>query len=199
MDFIVFMKQKLFRSLGLLFTFTLQVMVNTLQAQPPGDCVLLPPAITIDFGSGNINDVNMVRPPKYNRDFSACPNDGFYSFTSHTNDCFNGDWLTFNSDHTANGNGNMMLVNASETGGIFFNTIVDGLKPNTTYQFGAWMVNVCRINGGCTPLPPDITVRLYTTSGKEVIEFTTGQLTQNDVPRWKKYFGYFVTPADVSS
>ena len=85
-----------------------------------------------------------------------------------------------------------MLVNASETGGVFFNTSINGLKANTTYQFAAWMVNVCKINGGCSPLPPNITVRLLTTAGKKVAEFITGQLTQNDVPRWKKYFGFLL-------
>ncbi len=163
-----------------------------------GDCILLPPAVTIDFGAGNINDVNLYRLPNYERDFTTCPKDGFYSFVSHTSNCFNDDWLTFNSDHTSN-DGNMMLVNASETGGIFFNTIVDGLKPNTTYQFGVWMVNVCRINGGCSPLPPNISVRLYAQSGKKVAEFITGLLSQNDVPHWRKFFGYFVTPPGVSS
>jgi hypothetical protein len=159
------------------------------------DCVLLPPAVTIDFGSGNIKDMNSILP-KYQRDFTTCPNDGFYSYASQTSNCFNGDWLTFNGDHTSNGN--MMLVNASETGGVFFNTNIIGLKANTTYQFAAWMINVCRINGGCKPLPPNIAVRLLTPEGKELVEFTTGQLSQNAAPHWKKYFGFFVTPADAS-
>ena len=168
-----------------------------LQAQQ-SNCVLLPPAVSIDFGSGHIADINAVLP-KYQHDFTTCPIDGFYSYVSHTSDCFNGDWLTFTTDHTSNGEGNMMLVNASETGGVFFNTSINGLKANTKYQFAAWMVNVCRINGGCSPLPPNITVRLLTAAGKEVAEFITGQLTQMDAPRWKKYYAFFVTPPDVST
>ncbi|MEO8112344.1 MAG: hypothetical protein ABI594_20010, partial [Ginsengibacter sp.] len=136
---------------------------------------------------------------KYERDFTTCPNDGFYSFVSQIRNCFNDEWLTFNTDHTGNGNGNMMLVNASGTGGVFFNTIVDGLKPNTTYQFGAWMVNVCGINGSCSPLPPNISIRLYARSGKKLAGFVTGLLSQNEEPHWRKFFGYFVTPPDVSS
>ncbi len=190
------MKQSLTIIRIIVLIFILNLIVYGLKAQP-GDCVLLPPAINIDFGRGNTNDINLVRIPKYERDFTTCPADGFYSFVSNTSGCFNNDWLTFNTDHTSNGN--MMLVNASETGGVFFTTLVNGLKPNTTYQFGVWMVNVCRINGGCSPLPPNITVRLFATSGKKVAEFISGELTQNDVPRWKKYFGYFVTPADAST
>ncbi len=175
--------------------FILNLMVFSLRAQP-ADCVLQPPSITIDFSSGNISDINLYRLPKYQRDFTTCPNDGFYSFVPSTNGCFNSDWLTFDGDHTS-GYGNMMLVNASETGGVFFNTVVNGLKANTTYQFGAWMVNVCRINGGCSPLPPNISVKLFTTSGEKVAGFVTGLLRQMEVPHWKKYFGYFVTPPDV--
>jgi hypothetical protein len=190
------MKRKSFIRNAILFGFMLCISGQELQAQQ-SDCVLLPPAITIDFGSGDIKDMNTTLP-KYRRDYTTCPNDGSYSYVSNTSDCFNGDWLTFNGDHTANADGNMMLVNASETGGVFFNIIINGLKQNTYYQFAAWMINVCRINGGCRPLPPNITVRLLTTSGKEVAKFITGQLAQTDVPHWKKYFAFFVTPPDAS-
>lgn len=190
------MKRNLFRGV-FLFVSILCVQAYGLHAQQ-SDCVLLPPVVAINFGSGEISDIN-TGLPKYQRDFTTCPNDGFYSYASHTSGCFNGDWLTFNGDHTSNPGGNMMLVNASETGGAFFNTNIQGLKGNTTYQFAAWMVNVCRINGGCSPLPPNITVRILTITGQQVAKFTTGLLAQNDVPRWRKYFAFFVTPSDAST
>jgi hypothetical protein len=192
------MRQKSFIIFMSLCAIMLSIPARSLLAQQ-SDCVLLPPTVNIDFGSGNINDLNLIRLPKYQRDFTACPNDGSYSYTSHTSDCFNGDWLTFSGDHTSKSDGNMMLVNASETGGVFFLASISGLKPATNYQFGAWMVNVCRINGGCRPLPPNITVRLLTTTGKQIAEFITGQLVQHDIPQWKKYFAFFVTPPDVST
>ena len=192
------MRQKSFIIFIILCSIMLGIPEQSLLAQQ-GDCVLLPPTVNIDFGSGDISDLNVAKLPKYKRDFTTCPPDGFYSYSSHTSDCFNGDWLTFNGDHTSKGDGNMMLVNASETGGVFFLASITGLKPATNYQFGAWMVNVCRINGGCRPLPPDITVRLLTTAGKQIAEFVTGQLVQRDIPQWKKYFAFFVTPPDVST
>ena len=191
-----FMKRKSFISRTFLFVLTLSIPAYRLQAQQ-SNCVLMPPAVTIDFGSGKIKDINATLP-NYQRDFTTCPNDGFYSYVPHTSNCFNHDWLTFDGDHTSNGDGNMMLVNASETGGVFFYTGINGLKANTNYQFAAWMVNVCKLNGGCSPLPPNITVLLLTKSGKKVAEFITGLLAQNEIPRWKKYFGYFVTPPDAS-
>ncbi|MEP6948875.1 MAG: hypothetical protein ABI863_06365 [Ginsengibacter sp.] len=180
----------------LFFACVFCVLFCDLQAQQ-SDCVLLPPVVTIDFGAGNIQDVNTILP-KYQRDYTTCPNDGFYSYASHTSGCFNADWLTFNGVHTSNAGGNMMLVNASETGGVFLNTTINGLKENTTYQFAAWMINVCRINGGCSPLPPNISVRILTTDGRRVAGFITGQLAQNDVLHWKKYFAFFVTPPGTS-
>src|SRR5664279_571272 len=82
----------------------LSIPLRGLLAQQ-SDCVLLPPTVNIDFGSGNISDLNLIRLPKYQRDFTTCPNDGFYSYTSHTSNCFNNDWLTFNGDHTSKGDG----------------------------------------------------------------------------------------------
>jgi len=160
--------------------------------------LLKPPVVKIDFGSGNIPDVNSYLP-KYQRDFSTCPNDGYYSFTPYTSDCFNHDWLTINDDHTARGNGNMMLVNASETGGVFFSTNVNGLSGRTIYQLSVWMMNICKINGGCAPLPPNITINIITPDGRKVGIFKTGLLVQGDVVHWRKFTGFFETPPEVTS
>lgn len=171
-----------------------------LQAQQV-NCSFKEPLYTIDFGSGEDKlDMNNFPPYKYRRDFGTCPNDGNYSFTSYTSDCFNGDWLTFNEDHTLNDiNGNMMLVNANPRGGVFLNTTINGLKSNITYRLAAWMVNVCRIRGGCAPLPPNIVIKLITQTGRIVGLFQTGVLAQNAAPQWKKYAANFTTPSNVSS
>ena len=165
------------------------------------DCTFKEPFLTIDFGAGmkSMPDINFFPLANYKRDNTVCPNDGFYSYASNTSDCFNGDWLTFNEDHTAGDlDGRMMLVNASETGGIFFNFVMKNLKGNTTYKLAVWMVNVCRINGGCSPLPPNILIKVRTVMGKELAAYQTGLLTQNATPSWKKYETVFTTPADVN-
>lgn len=183
----------------IIIIIVLSLCIVKLHAQT--DCTFKEPFLTIDFGAGmkSMPDINFFPLANYKRDHTVCPNDGFYSYASNTSDCFNGDWLTFNEDHTPGDlDGRMMLVNASETGGIFFNFLVKGLKENTTYQLGAWMVNVCRINGGCSPLPPNIIIKVRTVMGKELAAFQTGLLTQNVTPAWKKYEGIFTTPADVN-
>ena len=163
------------------------------------DCKLKEPFLTIDFGSGNdIPDLNFFPLANYKRVNSTCPNDGYYSYTSNTSNCFNGDWLTFYEDHTpGDENGRMMLVNASETGGIFFNFLAKGLKENTTYNLAAFMVNICRISGGCSPLPPNITIKIRTVMGVELAEYHTGLLSQWAIPAWKKYETTFTTPPGV--
>jgi hypothetical protein len=169
-----------------------------LQAQSL-DCALRPPVITINFGQGRVADINEEAPSRYSLDWSSCPNDGYYTFASATSDCFRGDWFTLYEDHTpGDADGNMMLVNASPEGGVFLNRALGGLKGGATYEFKAWMMNVCRIRGGCPPLPPNILVQLTTTSGQPIAQFQTGELTQTAEPRWSPYTQYFTMPAGTS-
>jgi hypothetical protein len=164
------------------------------------DCTFKPPIITIDFGSGTVSDINDVPQPMYSLVWDPCPNDGYYTYTSATSRCFNDDWFTLYEDHTpGDGNGNMMLVNASPEGGIFFHRILNGLKSGTTYGLTAWLMNVCRIGGGCPPLPADILVRLTTPSRKVVMQVRTGALAQTATPRWTPYTALFTVPAGETS
>lgn len=180
------------RTQAILF-FSLLILIGSLLQAQPG-CILKEPILHIDFGSGeNVPEYNATAHANYQRVNKSCPNDGFYTYTSYASNCFINDWFTLTHDHTSNG-GNMMLVNASESGGSFFNSIIKDLSPNTTYEFAVWLMNVCRINGSCSPLPPDINITLITFTGKKVAEFKTGRLVQSASPQWKKYAAYFTTP-----
>lgn len=171
---------------------------NLIQAQNL-KCIFKAPVITIDFGTESSQQNPRFFPlPTYGFVSSTCPNDGFFSFVSNTSECFNGDWATFNEDHTPNDNdGRMMLVNASESGGEFFSTVLTGLQPNSTYEFAVWLTNVCKIRGGCPPLPPRISIRLLTPMGMQVALFNTGQLTQTAQPLWMRYSALFSTPVST--
>jgi hypothetical protein len=126
----------------------------------------------------------------------SCPSDGHYTYTSYTSECFRGDWFTL-EDHTPNDvGGNFMLVNASYNSGAFLSTTINGLKSGTTYEFAVWMLNVCKITEKCPfPLLPVITIRLQTTAGKIVAQFSTGELQRLEAPKWKQYRALFTTPA----
>jgi len=167
----------------------------------PANCVFKSPSITIHFGTGNVPDLNTVEPDDYSRVANSCPSDGHYAYTPYTSDCFRGDWFTLTEDHTpGDANGNMLLVNASWNAGPFLATTLTGLKSNTTYEFGVWLMNVCRISDKCPfPLLPDIFIRLQTPAGKTVAQFATGDVPRHEAPHWTQYRAVFTTPPSVTS
>lgn len=180
----------------LLFITTLSIQIF---AQSNG-CTFKEPVVSITFGKlGEVQGVNLFAMPNYRQAYSSCPDDGYYSYAQNSSNCFNGDWITFTQDRSGEPGGRMMLVNASPNGGQFFNTVLSNLKPNTTYEFAAWMINVCRINGGCPPLPPNILIKLATTSGNVISSFKTGLLIQNSTPNWTRYNSLFTTPSGGST
>lgn len=163
-------------------------------------CVFKNPVITIHFGTGNVRDPNTSEPEDYERVDDPCPSDGYYAYTSYTSDCFRGDWFTLAQDHTPGDvNGNMMLVNASRSTGAFFRTTLTGLKSGIVYEFGVWLMNVCRISDKCPfPLLPNLTIRLQTKSGQPVAQFGTGELPRREAPHWTQYRALFTTPPSVT-
>jgi hypothetical protein len=165
------------------------------------NCVFKNPIVTVHFGGGDVPDLNTTELENYSRVGTSCPSDGYYSYTSYTSDCFRGDWLTLAEDHTpGDAGGNMMLVNASYNTGVFFKTSLTGLKSNTTYQFGVWLMNVCRISDKCPfPLLPNLTIRLQTPTGKIVAQLSTGELPRHHAPHWTQYRALFTTPASTTS
>jgi len=189
------MNQKTFSLTLLLF-----VLSVTWRAYGQAACIFKPPAVTIDFGTATKPaSLNQTYLENYSLDPGTCPNDGYYAFVTSTSHCFGNDWHTFTEDHTqGDSNGEMMVVNANPGGGIFFITTLSGLKGNTRYEFSVWLVNVCRILGGCAPLPPNIVISLRT-EGNTIAAFKTGVLSQNQTPQWRRYFAMFTTPADVTT
>ena len=167
----------------------------------PGNCILQPPRFTIDFGTGNVRDPNSGDLSNYRRVTGSCPQDGYYSFASYTSKCFKDDWHTLSEDHTASDvAGNMLLVNAAPYSGTFLRIPVTGLKTNTIYELGLWLINLCKPTKKCPFLIlPNLNVRLETPDGKTVAGFITGDLPRVQEPRWKQYLADFTTPASTST
>ena len=165
------------------------------------NCTFKQPLITINFGNGNVGDLNTTHASNYERVSTSCPSDGYYTYTSYTSDCFRGDWITLPQDHTPGDiSGNMMLVNASRSSGTFLTTTINGLKSSTTYEFAVWMMNVCKPSDKCPfPLLPNITINLQTPSGKTVAQFGTGELARREAPRWTRYQAIFTTPPSAAT
>jgi len=169
------------------------------KAQPAG-CVFKSPQITINFGSGNVRDLNSDDVFSYQRVPGSCPQDGYYSLAPYTSGCFSDDWHTLSSDHTADADGNMLLVNAGRAGSVFLSTPVTGLKSNTVYELCLWLINLCRPTKKCPyPLLPNLNIRLQTPDGKIVASVLTGDVPRVAEPRWSPYRTYFTTPASSST
>lgn len=148
------------------------------------------PVVNITFGTGNSGASSYVPPAAYSYTSSTCPNDGFYTITGTSVGCFSGNWHTVTNDHT--GNGNFMLVNASYQPGDFFNSTVNDLCPNTTYEFAAWIMNVLKSNG----IMPDLTFRIEKPDGTVLGQYATGSIAGETSPRWQQYGFFFTTPPD---
>ena len=165
------------------------------------------PVINEDFGSGanpgpplppGITDMQYVS--------SSCPNDGQYTILNaltDSNNCHPDTWFNVPADHTGNKNGYMMLVNASYQPSIFYTDQANGLCPNTTYEFSAYLLNLNYTSFiTATYSQPNITFTIETTKGVILATDTTGTVqptSYNQGPVWVKYGVYFTTPADVGS
>ena len=182
------------------FIFIIFFFAFLSKAQQTG-CTFKPPQITIHFGSGNVRDVNSDDFYSYRRVSHSCPSDGYYSFAPYTSECFSGDWHTILEDHTAgDADGNMLLVNAGRAGAVFLRTPITGLKSNTIYELGLWLLNLCRPTNKCPfPLLPNLNMRLETPEGKTVANIASGELPRFEEPRWTRYFSNFTTPASTST
>jgi gliding motility-associated-like protein len=148
------------------------------------------PVVNITFGTGGGNNTGYTPTNGYTYTGSSCPNDGSYTITNSTSNCFNSSWHTVNSDHT--GNGAFMLVNASFDPGDFLVTKVSDLCPNTTYEFAAWLMNVLVRSG----IKPNITFSIEATDGSVLQQFSTGDIVETGQPQWKQYGFFFKTPVN---
>ena len=165
------------------------------------NCVLLPPQFTIHFGAGNIGNPNSSDVYDYRRVGTFCPSDGYYSFASYTSACFNDDWHTIIEDHTpGDAGGNMLLVNAGDKDAVFLHMPVTRLKSNTVYEFGVWLMNLCKPTKKCPfPLLPDLRIQLITPEGNVVASIITGEVLRVPDPKWTQYRARFTTPASTST
>lgn len=165
------------------------------------NCNFKKPVITVHFGSGNVRDINDDETFNYDRVLSPCPTDGHYTYASYTSECFRGDWFTLAEDHTpGDASGNMLIVNSSYNTGTFFKTTLTGLKGGTTYEFGVWLMNVCKITDKCPfPLLPNITMTLQTPTGKTIAKLGTGEVQRVQSPRWTQHKTIFTMPASETS
>ena len=160
------------------------------------------PVVNITFGQGS-NPGPPLEPgvTNYGYQSTGCPGDGFYGIGTSTVACFNDSWHTINEDHTpGDNNGYMMIINASNSPGVFYIDTVRGLCGGTTYEFASWILNMlkpsaCSSNGN----RPNVTFLIETLTGQNLLTYKTGDIFSTGVPEWKQYGNFFVTPLAVTS
>ena len=125
-----------------------------------------------------------------------CPSDGYYTITSKTLNCFGNTWFSVTKDHTGNANGYFMLINASFQPNDFYVQTVNGLCGNTSYQFGAWVLNMV---SKPFEILPNITFSIEKTDGTVLQQYSTGDIPETDTAVWVQYAFYFNTPPGINS
>lgn len=177
--------------------FFLLMISNHMLAQN-NNCIYKDPVFTLNFGTiAQDGSPTMYNLKNYNKTNGSCPNDGFYSFTTATENCFTGKWHSLPEDHTPGDvNGKMMIINASEKPGDFFIMTITGLKPGAQYRVSGWFANICKYATDCTPTPPVIEISVHA-NDKIISSFKTGEIKQTDVPTWQNYTGEFVMAANT--
>ncbi|HEY3385340.1 MAG TPA: hypothetical protein VGK46_02450 [Saprospiraceae bacterium] len=162
--------------------FSLLIQIR-LSAQPAlcggnlGDNIFL----AGDFGSGSPaiypEDPNLA--PGFLYTTITPPTDGTYILTNDMSK-WAYHWPTWLQigDNSDDPNGYMMVVNASETPGIFYEQVITNLCENTFYEFSADAINLMRKNMG--GILPDISFYI-----NDLLQYTTGPVQQDE--KWHQY------------
>jgi len=183
------MKISRFASILIAFLFLPQLAQAQFCTGTLGDNIFL----AGDFGSGSANllSPNPNIAPGYSYTFNVPPVDGQYVITNSTTGWpLWASWLGI-GDNSSDPNGYMMVVNASNDPGLFYQQTVSGLCDNTLYEFSADIINLIR-TGTPDHLDPDVSFLL---DGMEL--FTTGNIPKTET--WTSYGFTFTTAVGQES
>lgn len=171
------------------------IIINDYLLAQTFNCNFKTPVLIIDFGNTTRpKNINLTALNNYQEINSDCPDDGYYTFASFTNGCFDNHWHSLKEDHTPNDfNGNMLLVNAAEEPGLFFVHYIAGLKPGTSYEISLWITNICISGENCTATPPVITFGIEC-GGKQLAKFLTPPIFPVETIKWRRFSGIFTMP-----
>lgn len=160
------------------------------------------PTVHITFGAGdNPGPALSSSVTSYSYVSKDCPDDGQYTLVNNSFDCFNQSWHVIPADHTPNElRGYFMLVNASANPGDFYVNTVNGLCPNTTYEFAVWVMNVLKFTA-CNGdgIDPNLTFKIETTTGTLLATYNSNDIAKTQTPSWRQLGLFFTTPPGTTS
>lgn len=157
------------------------------------------PIVEIDFGSGTGRGSALGSSvTAFTYRASGELDEGEYTIANSTSGLKGNAWHITN-DHTGNANGYMMVINSAVLAneGVFYTKSVQGLCPNTTYEFSAWLINVMNPTAGTDQYSPNVTFRVSDTSGNILGSYNTGDIAQTSSGTWIQY-GFFFTLGNES-
>ena len=160
------------------------------------------PTVHITFGAGaNPGPALSPSVTGYSYVTKTCPDEGEYTLVNNSFDCFSQNWHVIPADHTPNeSSGYFMLINSAASPGEFYVNTVNGLCPNTTYEFALWAMNVLRpasCNGD--DLDPNLTFKIETTNGTLLANYNTNDIAKTLATGWRPLGVFFTTPPGVTS
>ena len=147
-----------------------------------------------DFGSGSAtiypSDPDLA--PGFLYTTQVPPGDGRYTLTNDMSK-WPSIWPTWLQigDNSEDPRGYMMVVNASQTPGIFYEQLIDNVCENTLYEFSADAINLIR-NGTGGHILPDISFYI-----NDVLQYTTGPIPQDEM--WHTYGFTFTSGSGQST
>jgi hypothetical protein len=171
------------------------IRITVLQ-NPMGLCAgqLGIPVINLDFGTGAISDMPSVYPTAItNYTYSSAPGfgDGSYAIINNGT-AVGGAGFNVAEHTTGSATGRMAGFNASFAPGEFLRIPVNGLAPNTKYQYSAWFANVYPPG-----IKPNVTFEIYDAANNAlVITKSTGDFAAN--PNWFKDGFTFVSSTSAN-
>lgn len=159
------------------------------------------PTVWINFGNKDVPPPQLTsKNISYASASGGCPKPGEYGFRKLLFGCFDNTWLTIVADHTPNDlEGYYLLVNASNTPGIYYSRQVDGLCPNTNYEMSVWITNLLR-STACqgSGIKPNITLQIESLTGSVLSSYQTGEIMETSNQQWNEYGVTFKTTTNTS-
>jgi len=108
-------------------------------------------------------------------------------------------WHSLTTDHTDDGNGYFMLVNASIQPSAFYVDTVRGLCGGSTYEFGAWIINVILSSTyNNNAIQPNLTFTISRTDGPILQTYNSGNIPSTASQQWNQYGFFFTAPPGVN-
>ncbi|NDU98459.1 gliding motility-associated C-terminal domain-containing protein [Spirosoma terrae] len=151
--------------------------------------------INESFGTAS-NAPSLTSQTTYRYVSSSCPENGEYTLSPTVDgSCFLNTWHYVTEDHTANDvRGNMLIINASDEAGTFYQQPLPGLCGGTRYEFSVWGLNLLKPGICSDPTLPNLTIQIETNSGQVLQTIDFGSIDLTTTPTWKLYSTLFTAP-----